>query len=168
MRIGALHAQDLPVAASQTADRDPLLGRFAVVHRTELYAARAVCRALRNCPDDLEGGSPSPELERLRRVRRQREELGYAREIGEIEGSAILWAQVAEAMVHIRKFAQDQIQDHGGNGTADRWDETLTEVERITDRYAPPGARRRTLRVEMEDGTVLEIPLPLHGTEKKV
>ena len=52
-------------------------------------AARAVRRALREAVvDDVDSGAPSPELERLRRVRRQREELGYAREIGEVEARA--------------------------------------------------------------------------------
>lgn len=104
----------------------------------------------------------SPELERLRRVRRLREERDFGISLGELVPASVFWAQAEEVWHHVQRFAGAMIVDHG-NGAADRWDDVVSESKAIAKRYAPVSARKRTLVVELEGGEVVEIPISLGG-----
>ena len=130
----------------------------------ELAVEKATRRLLREKADDIESGPPSPELEKLRRVRRLREERDFGISLQELVPAAIFWRQAEEVWVHVQRFVGEMIQSHG-NGVKDRWEDVVTESKAIAERYAPKSARKRTLHIELEDGEQVEIPLPLRDEE---
>ncbi|NLS92847.1 MAG: hypothetical protein GXX96_11895 [Planctomycetaceae bacterium] len=127
----------------------------------ELAVGRAVEGLGGAAVDDIESGPVSPELERLRRVRRLREERDFGISLRELVPASIFWTQAEEVWVHVQRFVGEMIQAHGPL-VRERWADVAAEAETIARRYAPELTRKRTLILELDDGETVKIPLPLN------
>lgn len=108
------------------------------------------------------GGQSSPALERWRLARAVDSEIATLKRAGEIESVAVVWQQAKEAFDPCRMFAERMIRDHGADA-AEAWNNVVEQSRAIAMKYCPPKAQRRELRVILEDGTILTVPLPLNS-----
>lgn len=132
-----------------------------------LYVERELRRAGRGADDDpmTVGGAGSPELEKWRRVRRQREEVELLARLGELEPRAVLWELTKEIADRVRQFAERQIKAHGQD-VLDDWLEVVATIRPIEHRFTPAGTRRRELLVYVEDrGEPITVPLDRVGDD---
>ncbi|MDD5037052.1 MAG: hypothetical protein PHE55_20185 [Methylococcaceae bacterium] len=89
----------------------------------------------------------TPALERWRLARAQSAEMDLAERRGQIISVELFQRMVEAAFVPLRRFAEEQIKEHG-NGTADAWAEAVEEFEKeINSATGESSDNNRTERV---------------------
>ena len=109
-------------------------------------------------------GTPSPELEKWRAIRRKRDELEYAVRLRELESTAENYAKVCAILTPIRQAAERWIRSIGDTYAED-WTDVLGQAHQALERLWPDGTRRRELVIHLEDGEQISIPLAPRSEE---